>query len=77
MQTIQILIDTKLLKAADLTAKRHKVNRSALIRQALREHLRRLRIADLEERERRAYQEQPQHVEEYVPWEEIAAWPEP
>jgi metal-responsive CopG/Arc/MetJ family transcriptional regulator len=76
METIQVVLDTKLLKAADLAARRHKVNRSALIRQALQEHLRRLRTLDLEERDRRGYQAQPQRLEEYLPWEETAAWPE-
>ena len=76
METIQVVMDSKLLKAADFAAKRQKVNRSALIRQALQEHLRRLRVADLEERDRQGYQAQPQRVEEYLPWEEAAAWPE-
>ena len=35
METIQVVLDKKLLKAADLAAKRQKVNRSALIREAL------------------------------------------
>jgi metal-responsive CopG/Arc/MetJ family transcriptional regulator len=76
MQTIQVVLDTKLLKAADTAAKRKKVNRSALIRQALQEHLSRLRLIELEERDRRGYQAQPQRMEEYLPWEEAAAWPE-
>jgi hypothetical protein len=33
-------------------------------------------MADLEERDRRGYQAQPQRTEEYRPWEEAAAWPE-
>ncbi len=76
METIQVVLDAKLLKAADSAAKRHKVNRSALIRQALEAHLKRLRILELEERDRRGYQARPQRVEEYGPWEEAAAWPE-
>jgi metal-responsive CopG/Arc/MetJ family transcriptional regulator len=76
VETIQVVLDTKLLKAADLAAKRQKMNRSALIRQALQEHLGRLRTLDLEERDRRGYQAQPQRLEEYLPWEEAAAWPE-
>jgi len=75
METIQVVLDTKLLKAADGAAKRHKMNRSALIRQALQEHLRRLNVLDLEERDRRGYQAQPQRAEEYRPWEATAAWP--
>ena len=76
METIQVVLDAKLLKAADSAAKRHKVNRSALIRQALEAHLKRLHVLDLEERDRRGYQAQPQRLEEYRPWEEAAAWPE-
>jgi metal-responsive CopG/Arc/MetJ family transcriptional regulator len=76
MQTIQVVLDTKLLKAADTAARERKVNRSALIRQALQEHLSRLRLRELEERDRRGYLAQPQRREEYLPWEETAAWPE-
>jgi metal-responsive CopG/Arc/MetJ family transcriptional regulator len=76
VETIQVVLDAKLLKAADIAAKRQKVNRSALIRQALQEHLGRLHMVDLEERDRRGYQAQPQRTQEYRPWEETAAWPE-
>ena len=76
MQTIQIVLDTKLLKAADAAAKRRRVNRSALIRQALQEHLTRLHLIELEERDRRGYQAHPQRLAEYLRWEETAAWPE-
>jgi metal-responsive CopG/Arc/MetJ family transcriptional regulator len=76
VETIQVVLDAKLLKAADVAAKRQRVNRPALIRQALQEHLRRLRVLGLEERDRRGYQARPQRIEEYLPWEEIASWPE-
>jgi metal-responsive CopG/Arc/MetJ family transcriptional regulator len=76
VETIQVVLDSKLLKAADIAAKRQKVNRSALVRQALREHLRRLSVLELEERDRRGYQARPQRTEEYLPLEEAASWPE-
>jgi len=76
METIQVVLNSKLLKAADIAAKRQKMNRSALIRQALQEHLRRLHVMDLEQRDRRGYEAQPQRIEEHRPWEEAAAWPE-
>lgn len=76
METIQIVLDQQLLKATDLAVKRQKVNRSQLIRHALREHLERLRVVDLEDRDRQGYQAQPQRAEEYGPWEASAAWPE-
>jgi metal-responsive CopG/Arc/MetJ family transcriptional regulator len=76
METIKLVLDAKLLRAADFAAKRQKVHRSALIREALQEHLRRLHAAELEERDRRGYWAHPQRTEEYRPWEEAAAWPE-
>ena len=75
METIQVVLDTKLLRAADTAAKRQKVNRSALIRKALEEHLKDLRVLEFEDRDRRGYQAKPQRIEEYRPWEETAAWP--
>ena len=76
METIQVVLDAKLLKAADTAAKREKVNRSALIRQALEEYLKRLHLRDLEDRDRRGYHARPQRNEEYRLWEDAAAWPE-
>ena len=76
METIQVVLDRKLLKATDLAAKRGKVNRSALIRHALQEHLRHLHILELEERDRRGYEAQPQKTAEIKAWEDAAAWPE-
>jgi metal-responsive CopG/Arc/MetJ family transcriptional regulator len=75
MATIQIVIEKELLQAADRAARRAKKNRSALVRDALREHLRRLRIREMEEREIAGYREQPQRPDELIPWQE-AAWPE-
>jgi metal-responsive CopG/Arc/MetJ family transcriptional regulator len=68
-------MDRKLLKAADLAAKRHKVNRSALIRDALERHLKHLHELQLEDQDRRGYLAQPQRDEEYRIWEEAASWP--
>ena len=76
MATIQIVLDNELLEAADKAAKSENVNRSALIRQALQAHLKRLHILELEERDRRGYLAQPQREEEYMPWVEAAVWPE-
>jgi len=73
---IQVVLDAKLLKAADVAARRRKVNRSALIRHALEQHLKRLRELELEEQDRRGYLAQPQREEEFRVWEGAAAWPE-
>ena len=77
METIQVVLDRKLLKATDLAAKRYEINRSALIRQALDRHLKYLRELELEDRDRRGYLAHPQREEEYRIWEDAASWPRP
>jgi metal-responsive CopG/Arc/MetJ family transcriptional regulator len=76
METIQVVLDAKLLKKADAAAKRQKVNRSALIRSALQEHLKKLHTLDLEARDQRGYTLLPQREDEFRGWEDVAAWPE-
>lgn len=74
METIQVVLDKKLLHAADQAARRTKRNRSALIRDALREHLRQLETRARELRDREGYAKHPQHDREDG-WEREAAWP--
>ena len=75
MQTIQVVLDSKLLKATDLAATRHQVNRSALIRHALQRHLKHLHELELEDRDRRGYLARPQREEDFRIWEDAASWP--
>ena len=75
MEIVQIVLDKKLLRAADEAARRTKRNRSAVVRDALREHLRRLAIRDLEERDRAGYSKQRQSRDEVSAWEAEAVWP--
>jgi metal-responsive CopG/Arc/MetJ family transcriptional regulator len=75
METVQIVLDKKLLQAADRAARRTKQNRSSLVRDALREHLRRLEIGILEGRDRRGYANEPAGAGEAQLWETEAAWP--
>jgi metal-responsive CopG/Arc/MetJ family transcriptional regulator len=75
METVQIVLDKKLLHAADQAARRTKRNRSALVRDALREHLLRLEALAREDRDREGYARQPQALEESRAWEAEAAWP--
>ena len=75
MEVIQIVLDERLLQAADEAARRTKRNRSALIRDALREHLRRLEIHAREERDRQGYSRRPQRSGQSRLWEAEAAWP--
>jgi len=75
METVQIVLDKKLLQATDRVARRVKLNRSALVREALREHLRRLEVRASEERDREGYLRHPQTRDESHLWEAEAAWP--
>ena len=76
MEIVQIVLDKKLLQAADQAAKRTRRNRSALVRDALREHLRRLEVRASEERDREGYLRQSQADEEARGWESEATWPQ-
>jgi hypothetical protein len=76
MEIVQIVLDKKLLHAADQAAKRTKRNRSALVRDALREHLRRLELRASEERDRQGYLRHSLADAEARGWEAEAAWPE-
>ena len=75
METVQIVLDKDLLDAADKAARQMKQNRSALIRHALREHLKRLEVLTREERDRVGYAKRPQALKETLRWEAQAAWP--
>lgn len=76
METIQIVLDKKLLLATDRAARRAKRNRSALVREALRAHLRRLEVRDKERQDRQGYLGRPEARNESNDWEAEAAWPE-
>jgi len=75
MEVIQIVLDKRLLHAADLAARRTKKNRSALVRDALREHLRTLELRTMEERDRAGYAISQKTHDEGHDWEAEAAWP--
>jgi metal-responsive CopG/Arc/MetJ family transcriptional regulator len=76
METIQVVLDRKLLAATDRVARRMKANRSALVRDALREHLRRIDLQSKEDRDRDGYAKQPAKHSDAKLWEAEAAWPE-
>ena len=76
MEIVQIVLDRKLLDAADQAAKRGGRNRSALVRDALREHLRRLELRASEERDRQGYSRHSQAEAEARGWESEATWPQ-
>jgi hypothetical protein len=58
MEAIQAVLDLSFRRPLTPRPKPQEVNRSELVRRALREHLRVLRVADLQECDRRGYQAQ-------------------
>ena len=76
MTTIQVVLEESLLQATDRAVRRLKVNRSALIRDALREHLRRLSLLEKERRDREGYARHPIAKDEFGVWDKVAAWPD-
>ena len=76
METIQVVLDSNLLKAADRAARRLKTNRSALFREALRAHLKRLDVIEKEKQEREAYLRYPDSLDDPSAWDKVADWPE-
>ena len=76
METVQIVLDKELLQAADKAARRSKQNRSMLVRDALRAHLKRLDTLARESQDREGYLKQPQSSSETHRWAAEAVWPE-
>jgi metal-responsive CopG/Arc/MetJ family transcriptional regulator len=76
VETIQIVIDGELLRRVDKAARRLKLNRSALVREALRRHLKDLHRRSREEADRRGYQGIPEDADALSVWDRVASWPD-
>jgi metal-responsive CopG/Arc/MetJ family transcriptional regulator len=76
MGTVQIVLGKELLKAADRVARRRRVNRSALVREALGEHLEKTAAREREECDRAGYEARPLEPEEFDVWSRVASWPD-
>ena len=76
METIRIVLGKDLLRATGRAARRRHVNRSALVREALQEHLKRLATGERERRDREGYQGRPLGLGEFGVWDKVAAWPD-
>ena len=76
METIQIVLERDLLRKADRAVKKLKTNRSALFREALRAHLKRLELRDKEARDREGYVRYPDSLDEPGVWDKVADWPD-
>ena len=76
MRPVQILMDERELKLVDREAKRLGLDRSKLMREAVRRYLSKLvREAD-EQQYIESYRSQPEALKELRGWEKIQAWPE-
>ena len=76
VETIQVVLDEDLLKAADRAVRRLKTNRSALFREALRAHLKRIDAAEREKRDREGYERYPDLLDRPAIWDQVADWPD-
>ena len=76
MATIQVVLEEKLLRAADRAVKKLKINRSALFRDALRAYLKRLEIREMEARDREGFTRYPDLLDEPAVWDKVADWPD-
>jgi metal-responsive CopG/Arc/MetJ family transcriptional regulator len=76
METIQVVLEPALRRAADRAARKRRINRSALVREALREHLKRLAVREREQQDRHGYLVHAAADGEFEEWDGMAAWPD-
>jgi metal-responsive CopG/Arc/MetJ family transcriptional regulator len=74
VETIQVVLEKELLNATDRAARRGRMNRSALVRDALRAYLKRLNTEEREQRDRAGYADETDR--EFAVWDRVAAWPD-
>ena len=73
---IQITIDDGLLRRIDRDPEAKKNGRSAFIRKAVDEYLRRKRKESIDEAYERGYREHPPTEDEFGPWPNALVWPD-
>lgn len=76
MKAIQITMDDELLAALDADPEVRRDGRSAVLRRAAKEYLRRQRSAAIDEQYARAYADGAGLGPEWSGWEEQGVWPE-
>ena len=74
VKVVQVVLDAATLRDADREARRAKVNRSELVRRAIRAYVARERARALEEKQRAGYERQPERADEFGGFE--ASWPD-
>jgi metal-responsive CopG/Arc/MetJ family transcriptional regulator len=75
MKPIQVLFDETLLRRLDADEEVKRLGRSAVLRRAVAEYLRKRRTRATAERYRRAYGKREGLGEEFRGWEDEGAWP--
>jgi metal-responsive CopG/Arc/MetJ family transcriptional regulator len=75
MRPIQILMEEKELKAIDREAKRQGIDRSKLMREAVRRYLAKLVREGHEKEYLESYRRQPQDQQQLRAWARIQSWP--
>ncbi len=76
MKTIQMTIDEPLLAEVDRASREQHTTRSAFIREALEDKLRRYRKAELEKQDAEGYAKHPVQPGEFDVWFDEQVWPE-
>jgi metal-responsive CopG/Arc/MetJ family transcriptional regulator len=76
MSTVELTLDTTLLTRVDEATHALGISRDEFFRKALEEALRRLAIAELEEKHRAGYERHPVQPNEFEDWETEQAWGE-
>jgi metal-responsive CopG/Arc/MetJ family transcriptional regulator len=76
MKAIQISFDERLLAELDATEEVRKNGRSAVMRRAVAEYLRRRRDWAIAERYEKAYASDPTLGKEFEGWEDLGVWPD-
>jgi metal-responsive CopG/Arc/MetJ family transcriptional regulator len=75
VETIQVVMEDRLLRRVDQAARRLRVSRSALVREALRQHLGDLPAAEREEADPRGYERIPDEAEDLSARNRVLMWP--
>ena len=76
MKAIQVTFDEQLLRALDADGEVKRLGRSAVMRKAVKEYLRRSAAARIREAYRRAYGDGKGLGDEFAGWEKQGVWPD-
>ncbi len=77
MKTVQMTLDEDLITDVDRVVKKLGTTRSAFARQALRSAVGRVRVEQLERKQREGYRRKPVRQDEFGIWEKEQVWVEP